>query len=163
MTAFKKAKVDLIQSQKSYYDSSVRNFEISNSSMAHLQTGILTINLALLTFIGASELQQDEPSRSAFFSATLLIIGLFAYIFGLYRQWGWTLRGAREQFDLSQKVLTYIHERNKQYVDKLPNELKETKKGRTNHSANRLIFSSLVLTLLGAITALCTVSGRITW
>ena len=129
--------------------------------MAHLQTGILTINLAILTFIGASELQQENPPVYALYSAVILFVALTLYVFGLYAQWRWTLRGAREQFDLSQRVLTYIHENNEQYVNKLPKELNETKKGKTNTKANRLIITSLFLTFAGAVFTLYSVYDRI--
>lgn len=106
--------------QKNYYDAAIANVNVTNQSMAHLQSSILTLILAELAFLGIVGPTQSNLSILSVVAVALLIISAFCYIFGAKIQWNHTIRSARGYFILSKRVSELIKMLSLEEIDELP-------------------------------------------
>lgn len=137
---------NLIITKENYFNSAVKNFELANTSVIHMQASVLTIVLAELAFLGTSELAKSHPPILSVVSAILLLLSLFIFIVAINIQRGYALRAGRQLLQLSRDVEDYAKKHKVKIVKELPSELSAEAIGaNTSRVTNRLFMISFLI------------------
>jgi len=143
---------DLRKLGNNYFDASISNAGYANNSITHLQNGLLTITLAELAFIGATDLSKNKPSVLGIISAGVLIVSTFSFMLGTHSQWRHVIKSARNYFKLSKDVTEFISKTGIEQIVDVPEFLSDENAGlKTSSSANIFFIGSILGVFIASI------------